>query len=46
MSVENPGSALTSSTGNHGQGVALAARRLGIPADIFVPVDPNPVKVG
>lgn len=45
MSVENPGSALTSSTGNHGQGVALAARRLGIPADIFVPVDPNPVKV-
>ncbi len=45
LSVEAPGSALTSSTGNHGQGVALAARRLGIPADIFVPVDPNPVKV-
>lgn len=45
MSVMDPGSALTSSTGNHGQGVALAARRLGIPADIFVPVDPNPVKV-
>jgi threonine dehydratase len=45
LSVANPGSAITSSTGNHGQGVALAARRLGIPADIFVPDDPNPVKV-
>ena len=38
-------SALTSSTGNHGQGVTLAAKRLGIGADIFVPDDPNPVKV-
>jgi threonine dehydratase len=38
-------SAITSSTGNHGQGVTLAARRLGIPAEIFVPDDPNPVKV-
>jgi threonine dehydratase len=30
-------SAVTSSTGNHGQGVAYAARLLGIPADIFLP---------
>lgn len=30
-------SAVTSSTGNHGQGVALAAAWLGIPAEIFVP---------
>ena len=30
-------SAVTSSTGNHGQGVAYAARLLGIRADIFLP---------
>ena len=30
-------SAVTSSTGNHGQGVAYAARLLGVPADIFLP---------
>ena len=41
----NARSAITSSTGNHGQGVTLAARRLGIPPEIFVPDDPNPVKV-
>jgi threonine dehydratase len=29
--------AVTSSTGNHGQGVAYAARLLGVPADIFLP---------
>ncbi|MBM3549903.1 MAG: pyridoxal-phosphate dependent enzyme [Alphaproteobacteria bacterium] len=45
LSVGNAKSAITSSTGNHGQGVTLAARRLGIPAEIFVPDDPNPVKV-
>jgi threonine dehydratase len=28
---------VTASAGNHGQGVALAARELGIPVDIFVP---------
>ncbi|MFZ5674461.1 MAG: threonine ammonia-lyase [Pseudomonadota bacterium] len=32
-----PTAAVTASTGNHGQGVAYAARLLGIPADIFVP---------
>jgi len=36
--------AVTSSTGNHGQGVAYAARLLGVPAYIFLPRDPNPEK--
>src|SRR5690554_4067297 len=36
--------ATTSSTGNHGQGVAYAARLLGVPADIFLPEIANPVK--
>ena len=44
LAAKSPKSAVTSSTGNHGQAVALAARRLGIAADIFVPDDPNPVK--
>ena len=37
-------SACTSSTGNHGQGVAYAARLLGLAAEIFLPEAPNPVK--
>jgi len=37
-------SACTSSTGNHGQGVAYAARLLGLAAEIFMPEAPNPVK--
>ena len=36
--------AVTSSTGNHGQGVAYAARLLGLPSDIFLPAIANPVK--
>ncbi len=36
--------AVTSSTGNHGQGVAYAARVLQIPATIFLPLASNPVK--
>src|SRR5574340_404403 len=32
------------STGNHGAAVAFAARQLGIPATIFLPTHPNPVK--
>jgi threonine dehydratase len=36
---------VTSSTGNHGQGVALACRLREIPCHIFMPVDPNPVKL-
>ena len=35
---------VASSTGNHGAAVAYAARRLGIPAFIFLPQNPNPVK--
>jgi threonine dehydratase len=33
-----------SSTGNHGAAVAWAANKLGVPATIFLPKDPNPVK--
>jgi len=33
------------SSGNHAQGVALAARTLGVPASIVMPVDSNPAKV-
>jgi threonine dehydratase len=36
--------AVTSSTGNHGQGVAAAARAVGAPAHIFLPHGANPVK--
>ena len=35
---------VTSSTGNHGQGVAYAARLLDMKADIFLPNPANPVK--
>lgn len=35
---------VTSSTGNHGQGVAWAARTAGVSADIFLPEGANPVK--
>jgi threonine dehydratase len=38
------GAAVTASTGNHGQGVAFAARTLGVPAHVFMPDPPNPVK--
>jgi threonine dehydratase len=37
-------SAITSSTGNHGQGVAYAAALAGVPADIFLPNGAEPVK--
>jgi threonine dehydratase len=33
-----------SSTGNHGAAVAWAAKILGVPATIFLPANPNPVK--
>lgn len=32
------------STGNHGAAVAYAAKLLGVPARIFLPANPNPVK--
>lgn len=35
---------IASSTGNHGAAVAFAARTLGVPAKIFLPANPNPVK--
>ena len=35
---------VTSSTGNHGQGVAWAAAVLGIPAHVFLPERANPTK--
>ena len=37
--------AVTSSTGNHGQGVAYAAKLLGLPAHVFVPEHSNPTKL-
>jgi threonine dehydratase len=37
----NASSIVTSSTGNHGQGVAYAARVLGKPANIYLPENPN-----
>jgi threonine dehydratase len=41
---ERPRGVVTSSTGNHGQGVAWAARTLGVPAHIFLPLGANPTK--
>ena len=38
------GEVVAASTGNHGAAVAYAARLLGVPATIFVPEHPNPVK--
>lgn len=37
--------AVTSSSGNHGQGLAYAARLLGVGADIFLPDVASPLKV-
>jgi len=39
-----PAGVVTSSTGNHGQGVAWAARVTGVPAHIFLPLGANPIK--
>jgi threonine dehydratase len=35
---------VTASTGNHGAAAAFAARRLGLPARIYLPERPNPAK--
>jgi threonine dehydratase len=40
----SPRGVVTSSTGNHGQGVAWAARVAGTPAHIFLPLGANPTK--
>src|SRR5581483_6350448 len=34
---------VASSTGNHGAAVAYAAEKLGVPAFVFLPENPNPV---
>ncbi len=36
--------AVTSSTGNHGAAMAYAAKLLGVPARVYLPQNPNPVK--
>ena len=36
---------VASSSGNHGQGVARAARLLGVPATVFMPADATAVKL-
>jgi len=38
------GSVIAASTGNHGAAVAYAGRLLDVPAVIFLPANPNPVK--
>src|SRR6185503_210856 len=40
-----PAGVVAASGGNHGVAVACAARRLGIPAKIFVPTVSSPVKI-
>ena len=40
-----PGGVVAASGGNHGAAVAFAARRLGVPAKIFVPRISSPAKV-
>ncbi|WP_433648933.1 threonine/serine dehydratase [Micromonospora zamorensis] len=40
-----PAGVIAASGGNHGLAVAYAARSLGVPAEVFVPVTSSPVKV-
>ncbi|MFZ0214448.1 MAG: threonine/serine dehydratase [Candidatus Dormiibacterota bacterium] len=42
---DRTGGVISASAGNHGQGVAYAARTLGIPATVYVPVGANAGKV-
>lgn len=42
---ERSSGVITASAGNHGQGVAYAARVFGIPATVYVPDGANPLKV-
>jgi threonine dehydratase len=42
--LREPADVVTSSTGNHGQGVAWAARVAGVAAHVFLPHGANPVK--
>jgi threonine dehydratase len=43
--AERAAGVITASTGNHGQSIAFAAQRLGVPATICVPRGANPGKV-
>lgn len=40
----NPIGVVTSSSGNHGQGVAYAGRAVGLPVTVFLPLGANPIK--
>ena len=42
---DRPRGVVAASAGNHAQGVALAARLLGVPATIFMPVDASIAKI-
>ncbi|HZP63922.1 MAG TPA: pyridoxal-phosphate dependent enzyme [Terriglobales bacterium] len=44
LSRRNISEVIASSTGNHGAAVAYAGKMLGLPARIFLPKNPNPVK--
>jgi len=44
LARRKPREVVASSTGNHGAAVAYAAKLLGLPATIFLPANPNPVK--
>ena len=41
---ERAGGVVTASSGNHGQSIAFAAGLFGIPAVVFMPEQPNPLK--
>ena len=43
--AERAAGVITASAGNHGQGVAYAARTFGVSATVFVPENANPLKV-
>jgi threonine dehydratase len=43
--ADRPRGVIAASAGNHAQGVALAARLLGVPATIFMPVDASIAKI-
>ena len=45
MERGRPSGVIAVSSGNHAQAVALAARRVGVPALILIPEDANPAKV-
>jgi threonine dehydratase len=42
--LKNPTGVVAASTGNHGAAVAYASRLFNLPATIFLPENPNPVK--